>query len=280
MVEKIRRQANDAEISLINIAKLLKTSSPLILKSTLICLLLGIAHYFTVPKMYAASASIEMATVAGNPVEAPSFLLEKIKLPQYFSPKTLEFCGVENGLNSQDKFVDKIKTSVSINKSAPFVNFVIQARSTYEAKECLNALIAEVARSQDTVYQRSLQHKKQKLHLLREQQKLTEEIGKKFPTLSSKKVYDFQFSALTTYNIFGSNIAIEANNLRSQISTLEEELLEPKTHPLRLVNPPNFPADPVNKRPFSIMTLSILSGVLLGILASCLQRLAPKIRGL
>jgi hypothetical protein len=85
--------------------------------------------------MYEASATIEMAMVAGEPVETPAVLLEKMKLPLYFSPATLQACGADGGLSSQAKFVDKIKPS--INKSAPMVSFVTQAPSTQEAKACL-----------------------------------------------------------------------------------------------------------------------------------------------
>ena len=80
---------DDDEISLIDILLFLKASGGNIVKSTLICLLAGGVYYFTVPKMYEATATIEMATVADQPVEAPAVLLEKMKLPLYFSPARL-----------------------------------------------------------------------------------------------------------------------------------------------------------------------------------------------
>jgi hypothetical protein len=43
--------------------------------------------------------SIQMATVANNPVEAPAVLLEKMKLPTYFSVGTLKACDLMEAAN-------------------------------------------------------------------------------------------------------------------------------------------------------------------------------------
>ena len=115
---------DDDEISLIDILLFLKASGGNIVKSTLVCLLAGGVYYFSVPKMYEASASFEVAKVAGEPVENPAVLLEKMKLPLYFLPVTLQACGSDGGLGSQAKFVDKIKPSV--NKSAPIASILIE----------------------------------------------------------------------------------------------------------------------------------------------------------
>ena len=141
--EQLQAQDDD-EISLIDILLFLKASGGNIVKSTCVCLLAGGVYYFSVPKMYEATATIEMATVAGEQVESQAVLLEKMKLPLYFSPATLQTCGSDGGLSSQAKFVDKIKPS--IHKSAPMVSFVTQAPSTQEAKACLSAAIAEVSK--------------------------------------------------------------------------------------------------------------------------------------
>ena len=70
-------RAEDDEISLIDILIFLIASGGSIVKSTLVCLALGGAYYFSVPKMYEATTTIAMATVAGNTVEAPAFCWKK-----------------------------------------------------------------------------------------------------------------------------------------------------------------------------------------------------------
>ena len=268
---------DDDEISLIDILLFLKASGGNIVKSTLICLLSGGVYYFFVPKMYEASATIEMATVAGEPVESPAVLLEKMKLPLYFSPATLQACGSDGGLSSQAKFVDKIKPS--INKSAPMVSFVTQAPSTQEAKACLSAAIAEVSNNQDAIAKPLLQQKKQKLQQLSEQLKLTEEIGKTFPApKGNSNASDAQFSARTLSMSFSAANATEINDLRSQIGTLENALIAPQTHSVALVSSVYAPEVSINKRPLFTLGFCLALGVFLGLLVTGVQRVVPEIR--
>ena len=268
---------DDDEISLIDILLFLKASGGNIVKSTLICLLSGGAYYFSVPKMYEASATIEMATVAGEPVESPAVLLEKMKLPLYFSPATLQACGSDGGLSSQAKFVDKIKPS--INKSAPMVSFVTQAPSTQEAKACLSAAIAEVSNNQDAIAKPLLQQKKQKLQQLSEQLKLTEEIGKTITVpKGNSNVSDAQFSARTLNMSFSTANATEINDLRSQIGTLENALIAPQTHSVALASSVYAPEVSVNKRPLFTLGFCLALGVFLGLLVTGVQWVVPEIR--
>ena len=267
---------DDDEISLIDILLFLKASGGNIVKSTLICLLAGGVYYFSVPKMYEATATIEMATVAGEPVESPAVLLEKMKLPLYFSPATLQACGSDGGLSSQAKFVDKIKPS--INKSAPMVSFVTQAPSTQEAKACLSAAIAEVSNNQDAIAKPLLQQKKQKLQQLSEQLKLTEETWKTITTPKGKSnLSDAQFYANTLSMSFRTANATEINDLRSQISTLECALIAPQTHSLALASSVYAPEVSVNKRPLFTLGFCLALGVFLGLLVTGVQRVVTEI---
>ncbi len=276
MNQQEQLQAEDDEISLIDILLFLKASGGNIVKSTLICLLAGGVYYFSVPKMYEASATIEMARVAGEPVESPAVLLEKMKLPLYFSPATLQACGSDGGLSSQAKFVDKIKPS--INKSAPMVSFVTQAPSTQEAKACLSAAIAEVSNNQDAIAKPLLQQKKQKLQQLSEQLKLTEEIGKTITVpKGNSNVSDAQFSARTLNMSFSTANATEINDLRSQIGTLENALIAPQTHSVALASSVYAPEVSVNKRPLFTLGFCLALGVFLGLLVTGVQRVVPDI---
>ena len=277
MSQKEQLQADEDEISLIDILLFLKASGGNILKSTCVCLLAGGAYYFSVPKMYEALASIEMARVAGVPVETPAVLLEKMKLPLYFSPATLKACGSDGGLSSQAKFVDKIKPS--INKSAPMVSFVTQAPSSKEAEACLNAAIADVSNSQDAITKPLLLQKKQKLQQLIEKLKLLEELGKTFTApKGNSNASDAQLYASALYMSFFFNNVAEINNLRSQISSLENELIAPQTLSVGLAGPVYAPDVSVNKRPLFTLGFCLVLGVFLGLLVTGVQRVVPEIR--
>mgnify|MGYP003346251564 CR=1 FL=1 len=152
------------EISLIDILLFLKASKRNVLLSSAACLLLGASYYFLVPNMYEAAATIQLASVAGELVEPPAVLVEKIKLPMFFSPVTMQTCGAEGDLGSQSKFAERLKPA--LNKSAPFISLAAQARSTKEAKACLEAVINEIQKSQNEIAKPLIEEKKQKLALL------------------------------------------------------------------------------------------------------------------
>jgi len=270
-------RAEDDEISIIDILIFLKASGGNIVKSTLVCLALGGAYYFSVPKMYEATATIAMATVAGGPVEAPAVLLEKMKLPLYFAPATLQACGSDGQLNSQAKFFDKIKPA--INKSAPLVSFATQAQSTQEAKACLSAVIAEVNSNQAEIAKLLIDQKKQKLSQLSYQLKLAEDKPKNFPTTkSSDGSLHTQFSALALGMPFTLAYAIEMSDIRKAINNLETSLIPPQTQPLSLAAPLYAPEVSINKRPLFTLGLSLALGVFLGLLVTGVMWVAPEIR--
>jgi len=270
-------RAEDDEISLIDILIFLIASGENIVKSTLVCLALGGAYYFLVPKMYEATATIAIATVAGEPVEAPAVLLEKMKLPLYFAPATLQACGSDGQLNSQAKFVDKIKPT--INKSDPLVSFTTQAQSTQEAKACLSAVIAEVKSNQAAIAKPLIDQKKQKLSQLSEQLKLAQDMAKNFLTTKSNiGSSDTQFSARTLAMSSTLASATEMNDLRKEINNLESSLIPPQTQPLFLAAPIYAPEVSINKRPLFTLGLCLGLGVFLGLLVTGLMRVVPEIR--
>jgi ElaB/YqjD/DUF883 family membrane-anchored ribosome-binding protein len=275
MIQNKQKQTDGDEISLIELLLFLKTSGGNIVKSTLACLLVGGAHYFFMPKFYKASATIEMAMAADVMVETPTTLIEKMKMPLYFSTSTLQICGSDGEFDSESKFFDKIKPY--INKSAPFVSFVTQAQSSREAKACLNAVIAEVSSNQDAISKPLLEQKKQNLQKLSEGLKFAEEVIKPFLASKANKnnPTDEIFSVRNMSNIFRGIDSI--NCLRVQISTIENELVAPKTRSARLVGSVYAPELPVNKRPFYTLGLCLALGLILGLLVTGVMRVLPDV---
>jgi hypothetical protein len=70
----------------------------------------------------------------------------------------------------------------------------------------------------------------------------------------------------------------EINNLRSQISSLENELIAPQTLSVLLASPIYAPEVSVNKRPLFTLGFCLALGVFLGLLVTGVQRVLPKIR--
>jgi len=50
-------------------------------------------------------------------VKTPAVLLEKIKLPLFFSPAAMQACGAEGDLGSQRKFAERLKPTLNGNVS-------------------------------------------------------------------------------------------------------------------------------------------------------------------
>jgi hypothetical protein len=159
------------------------------------------------------------------------------------------------------------------------VSFVTQAPSPQEAKACLSAAIADISNNQDAIAKPLLQLKKQKLQQLIEKLKLTEEIGKTFPPPKGKgNPSDAQLYASAIYMSFSFANVSEINNLRSQISSLENELIAPQTLSVLLASPIYAPEVSVNKRPLFTLGFCLALGVFLGLLVTGVQRVLPKIR--
>ena len=269
-------QAEEDEISLIDILLFLKASFGNIVISSLVCLLAGGSYYFSQPKMYEATATIEMARVANELIETPVVLVEKIKLLQYFSQVTFQACGLVDDPITRAKFVDMIKPS--INKSVPMVSFAIKAPSSQVAKACLTAVIAEISSNQYAIAKPLLEQKKQKIQQLRDHLKLSEEISK---SLSSFCVNGASIDAQLNCNInqvlIGRLNRSDINDLRIKVTDLEFELVEPSTYPTFLASQAFSTNPSVDKGPLSILGLCLAMGVFLGLLATLMMRQAPKI---
>jgi hypothetical protein len=131
------------------------------------------------------------------------------------------------------------------------MSFVTQVQSTQDAKACFNAAIAKISNNQDANAKPLLQQEKQKLQQLSVQLKFTKEIGKIFPApKGSSNATDTQFSARTLSKSFITAISTEINDLRSQISTLDNTLIVPQIHSVALASSVYAPEVSVNKRPF------------------------------
>jgi hypothetical protein len=277
MSQQEQIQAEDDEISLVDILLFLKASGGNIVKSTFVCLFAGGIYYFSIPKVYEAFAAFEMATVAGEPVETPAALLEKMKLPIYFSSATLQACGTDDEPNSRAKFVGKLKPN--INKSGTMVLLVTEATSSQEAKACLNAAIADVSSNQDAIANPLIEMKKQKLNQLSELLKTAEEMGKSSSFIRiDRNLSDTQLTINYFVEILRRLNVSEINDLRSQISSLKFDLIEPKTRPTTSLNSVYSTDVSVNKRPLFTLGLCLALGVFLGLLVTGVQRVAPEIR--
>jgi len=276
--QKQLQAEGDYEISLIDVLLFLKASGGNIVKSTSVCLLVGGVYFFSAPKMYEAIATIEMAKVAGVPVDNPAVLMEKINLALYFSSATAQNCTSDDGLISQANFDKKIKSSLNI--VSQYVTIATQFPSKEEAKVCLDAVIADITSQQEAAAKPLIHVKKKKLQLLIERLNIIEESNKNFNlfkrSIISAKDELILGGVLST--ILNIGITNEINNLRNQVSELENELITTKTHFTSLLVPVNVKEVPTKMRPAFILGLSLVLGAILGLLVTWVMRVVTEIR--
>jgi hypothetical protein len=267
----------ETEISLIDILIFLKASTRNVFISTAACLLLGSSYYFARPNTYEATVTIQLATVAGELVEPAPVLMEKIKLPMFFSPATQQACTVGGVWGSQGNFSDRLKPT--LNKSTPFISFSARAHSSKEAETCLYAVIGEIQKSQNELFEPLIEQRKQKLALLGDQLKLIEGLPVSSRAIQAiGNVPSMQFSGPVSDMIYTHFKNSELNNLKKQINAIETELLPPQTLPTSLPVQMYVSQASVDKRPIFTFGVTLTLGVLIGVLITGVMNLLPRIR--
>jgi hypothetical protein len=268
---------SEDEISLTDILFFLQDSIGNVIKSVLACVILGGTYYFSTPKLFEASATIQMAMATGNPVESPTVLLEKIKLPLYFSQAAWTACDTQEDKTPSRKIAEKIKPV--LNKSAPFIGFSVQAPSTQEAKECLQAVIFDIAAKQTELAKPILDQKRTQITQLEEKLLLAEEVAKSLsPNKLATNFPDAQFASRALILATTLSNTREIKDLTNQINDAKVSLEEPQTKPTSLPSPLYAPEVAVNKRPVFTLGISLMLGIFVGLLVTGFRKILPSIR--
>jgi len=265
---------NEDDISFIDVLSFLRSSIRNVVTATAVCLIIGFSYYFLAPKMYEASATIQVAIVAGEILETPPLLMQKIYLPLFFSGTTLHACGSEANLNQQSAFVGKLK--LTHNKPAhSLINITIQAPSTEKAKECLTAVISDIQKHQSKLFDPLVNTRKANLAYFRDELKIGEENVIVSTKLYSQVANNQNLNLKLLIDNLNWLINRELMELRGRISEQELQLLENKTRPASLIGPIYSPELPTNKHPYYTLALMLALGIFLGLLITYLKRLMP-----
>ena len=265
---KIPEQIKDDEMSLLDILLFLKDSVRNVFISTIVCLLIGAAYFLAMPKVYVASATIEMAIVAGEMVEEPISLYEKIKLPLFFSATTLHACDSNEEHSKQDSFAEKLKPI--LNRATPLITFTFQAYSPEKAKTCLEAVIDDIKKYQNEKARPIIEREKQIIAEFKDQLKYELDLNKLYLPLKEDEINH-------NYNV-KNLIAVlvntkEINDLKQKINRYENNLKYPKTKDTTTVNSIYAPKVEVNKRPLLITLFFLIAGVVFGLLITITQKI-------
>jgi uncharacterized protein involved in exopolysaccharide biosynthesis len=265
----------EAEVSLIELLNFFYESRRLIGLFTAACLGASGFLYVFLPNRYEATGTIQMSVIAGQPVELPQVVLEKIKLPLYFSHDTWAKCDTDEELAPSRKIAEKIHPI--LNKFAPFISFTIAGDSVVKAKECLEAVINDVKDKQEALATPILLQKNIQLKTLEDKLSQAEANVKQLesiqPNLSFK---DEKFSASSLVMATKINSQSLIKDLKNQIEDLRIALLPPQTQPTNLASPIYCPEQPSNKKPLEYLVIALLSGLIGGIAMALLNKAMLK----
>lgn len=265
MSEQSFNQPLEDEISFKDIIDFSSKSWRAIALSGIVGGLLATGYAFIVPPKYQATANIQVARIAGIDVEAPSTLVEKLKMPMYYSTESYSACNVMEKIEPGEVIAKNLKPTLS--KTTPIISFSYKEKSREGAQKCLESILNDISNNQKVFAMPILEIKKNQLANLKQKLDAAE---RDIQILSNKySGFDFsdaKFSASVLLLSTTFSKEDEIKNLRTQISDLELSLTEPLTKETFLTTPIFAPKQTVSPERALILMGGVAAGLFFGLL--------------
>ena len=221
-------QEDGDEISLADIVRFFVENGAFLLKGLAAGMIAGLLYIGLVPTSFKASASIQMATVNGDPVETPAVLVEKMKLPLYFSVQTWNACDSQDNLHPSRSLAKKLNPTV--NRNAPFVSMTFTAKSPAAAVTCLRAVFKEVQSKQKELAEPMIKLGRANLQALKDKQAQAQEFLRLLPQVKVGTSFsDTKFPAMALLISTSMAKESEVRELQLEITEAELKLAAPNT---------------------------------------------------
>lgn len=271
MSEQSFNPALEDEISLKDIIDFLIESWKSILVTGVLGVLGAITYITVTPNMYQATANIQMAKVAGTDVESPAILIEKLKMPMYYSQKTYSACNVMDEILPGEEIAKSLKPTLS--KTAPIITFSYKEESPEAAQQCLESVLDDVRANQKLLAKPIFDAKSYQLVNLKQKLEAAEKTLKILPSKNSNFDFtDSKFSASTLLLATTLNKENEIKDLRTQVNDLEVSLTEPQTRETFLATPIYAPQQKVSPKRGIALIAGLMGGLFLGLVLVLGQR--------
>ena len=271
MSEQSFNPALEDEISLKDIIDFLVESWKSILVTGVLGVLGAITYITVVPNMYQATANIQMAKVAGTDVELPAILIEKLKMPMYYSQKTYSACNVMDEILPGEEIAKSLRPTLS--KTAPIITFSYKEESPEVAQQCLESVLEDVRANQKLLAKPIFDAKSYQLANLKQKLEAAEKTLKILPSKNSNFDFtDSKFSASTLLLATTLNKENEIKDLRTQVNDLEVSLTEPQTRETFLAAPIYAPQQKVSPKRGIALIAGLMGGLFLGLVLVLGQR--------
>lgn len=268
------RQSDD-EIRLIDIFNFLKEGRVLIFATTFVGFFGGIGYGYYLPAMYKATAYIQVAQVANIAIETPESLIEKLKLPLYFSEATINACDIGR-LNDPFEYLSKnLKPVITPNNA--FIKISYETDSTKSAVQCLTGVVDLIGLRQSALIKDSIDYQNNYANTLKLQLENLKTLRKKLELryLYLNNVTDISASQLLYAVMIAKDI--EARDIEKKLFDLQLAMHESQTHTARLVAPVYASEHKISPNRKLIAGIATLAGLFLGI-SLLLLRAGMKVR--
>ncbi len=255
----------DDEISLKDIIDFLAESWKTIVLGGVVGGLVGLGYGLIAPAKYQATANIQVAKVAGTDVEAPAILIEKLKMPMYYSQKTYVACNVMDKLEPGEVIAKTLKPTLV--KTAPIITISYREESREGAQKCLESVLDDVRSNQSILAKPIFESKTNQLLNLKLKLESAEKIVKILPKINAGFDFsDSKFSASTLLLATTLSKENEIKDLRTAINDLEVALVEPQTKEAFLTTPIYAPQQKVSPKRTMILIGGLAAGLFIGLL--------------
>lgn len=255
---------SEDEISLLDIIQFFIDNKVFIGAATALSGLVGLILGFWLPPQYEATMNIQMAMVANSPVETPSLVVEKMKLPLYFSASTWDVCDTDQEMTPSRTLAKKLNPI--LNKNAPFIGLSYRAESPDAAKKCLLAVLDDFRNKQQIIADPIIKQKQTYLLTLKDNHAAAEAVAKFFTSQKQDMQFkDDRFSANALILATRLSKENEVKDLRNQIVDLEISLTPPQTQETFLAAPLFASPQKVAPSKSLILAIALMAGFMLGI---------------
>lgn len=219
-----------------------------------------------VPMQYQASGVIKPAKVGsfeggrGGEVEPVSVTLERLKLPSFYSKKTLDGCNYESGAT----LARDIRAKVLRNNS--LIQIEYNSTSSEQAKNCLSYVLEQLKDSQRELAAPITKIMIEQAALTKSQLNQAEQfqaqIAKKVISVGANDVLFGQAMLMLSASMARNE---ELANLRKRYNEQMLQLSEPYTQDLALLEPMYVPSRAVFPNVWMFLMTGAIAGVLLGL---------------
>jgi uncharacterized protein involved in exopolysaccharide biosynthesis len=264
MPEQSFNQPLEGEISIKDIIDFLLESWKAMALSGMIGVLLATGYAFITPPQYSATANIQVAKVVGSDVETPATLVEKLKMPMYYSTESYSACNIVDTIEPGEVIARNIKPILS--KTAPIISFSYIGESREDIQKCLESILNDIRNNQKLLAKPIIESQKFQIAKLNEKLDSAKQFLKILPNKTSN--FDFSDSKFSASALLLATTLSKENeiiDLRAQINDLEISLLEPQTKEVFLTTPIFVPKQKMSPNRTRILMGGVIAGLFLGL---------------